>query len=934
MEPAAIEGEEPAVSEEEPVSEEAPVSPAKKEKRRSTAGAWVGGVVLGGVVTAGVLLLLWLFNIEPPREWRIFAPGGSTGAAVSNRPGPQAQAAPPLTLAEKAALIRSGDLDRAAKAGVESADESKADELAVRGEYRVRKYLADQSQGKAPIKADDEALKKGEADLEKVKDKNADALFWLGVAKEASDKPDEAKALYEEGWDHTKQQRFQDALNRLSAKTEAKAAGMGRAAPTLDPALLVLIVTGLAAEQPPPAPQQPPVEQPPAEAGSAFWEAAKLAQDGKYDDASKALQAAIDLHKARRFGLLGKAQNPNSDPTEEIFVRSCRELQRYYAMREALQNSKLPVVKRVDPAADVADLVKEDKKRTADLDQAATEAKALNDKLTKADADLTEANDKLTKAATALDDTKKKLTDADKDLTTTKEALEASEKKADGLAADLNAAKETIAKKNETLKGVADALKAANALKPGEDEAAVVPAVKEILQSKEAQGTAKIIRALKDERDVLKDERDGLRAALKDSRRPEQMLSLWLPLLRDSDRQDLADKAIADADRVLKDDKALPEDKAHAHAVKGIALRDEGKYGGAKTELSRASADLSKDDGEWVLATDTALKEAADPSAYYIRKADDYRKEGRSAQALAMLNRALESAAPAARAGLLVERGTVRLDAALTRGKGQVAAADPDLIAAQKDAEEAKKDGAAGAFYLAGRIDEARGNLDAAVNDYRQARAAHGAADADGFRYKAALARVLMLKPHEGAGQTDPAVTEALRLAGEVLSARSDEAPFEARAEALAVEGLWTEALNAYVEGMRPYISPERAAVLLAIVQGHPALHRPTIMTVADPLEAAKHYAAGLQWYNDHEYDKAEKEFVTAVEHDGQDARYYYYLGLSRLLQGDRDAYEDFEQGARLERQDRPARAAVSAALERVQGEPRERLNAIRDRPQ
>ena len=50
-------------------------------------------------------------------------------------------------------------------------------------------------------------------------------------------------------------------------------------------------------------------------------------------------------------------------------------------------------------------------------------------------------------------------------------------------------------------------------------------------------------------------------------------------------------------------------------------------------------------------------------------------------------------------------------------------------------------------------------------------------------------------------------------------------------------------------------------------------------------------------------------------------------------MQGDRDAFEDFEQGARLERQNRPSRAAASAALERVQGESRERLNAIRDRP-
>ncbi len=173
-----------------------------------------------------------------------------------------------------------------------------------------------------------------------------------------------------------------------------------------------------------------------------------------------------------------------------------------------------------------------------------------------------------------------------------------------------------------------------------------------------------------------------------------------------------------------------------------------------------------------------------------------------------------------------------------------------------------------------------------------------------------------------------------MQLAKQILSVRGAGVPFEARAQAMAVEGLWTEALNAFAAGLYPYISPEHDAVLANVLQGHPALRRPTMMTVADPLAAAKHYSAGLRWYYDHQYAKAETEFFTAVEHDGQDARYHYYLGLSRLLQGDRsDAMEDFNQGARLEQQSRPPRAAVSAALERVQGEPRLQLNEVRDRP-
>ena len=63
-----------------------------------------------------------------------------------------------------------------------------------------------------------------------------------------------------------------------------------------------------------------------------------------------------------------------------------------------------------------------------------------------------------------------------------------------------------------------------------------------------------------------------------------------------------------------------------------------------------------------------------------------------------------------------------------------------------------------------------------------------------------------------------------------------------------------------------------------------------------------------------------------------QDARYHYFLGLSRLAQDKREAYEDFDQAARLERLGRPGRPAVSAALERVQGPMRRVLNEIRNR--
>ena len=49
---------------------------------------------------------------------------------------------------------------------------------------------------------------------------------------------------------------------------------------------------------------------------------------------------------------------------------------------------------------------------------------------------------------------------------------------------------------------------------------------------------------------------------------------------------------------------------------------------------------------------EAALKEASDPSAYFAGRAETFHKEGRTAQALALLERALETAAPETKSGL------------------------------------------------------------------------------------------------------------------------------------------------------------------------------------------------------------------------------------------------------------------------------------------
>jgi tetratricopeptide (TPR) repeat protein len=174
---------------------------------------------------------------------------------------------------------------------------------------------------------------------------------------------------------------------------------------------------------------------------------------------------------------------------------------------------------------------------------------------------------------------------------------------------------------------------------------------------------------------------------------------------------------------------------------------------------------------------------------------------------------------------------------------------------------------------------------------------------------------------------------EAETLADEIL--KDDKAPFDARAQAYAVKGLYTRALEVYAKGLREtgVLAPAYANGLGEIIANFAEAKRPDSLRVPNPGEAERHYAAGLNFYFNRRYSDAEKEFLSAVENDNGDARYYYFLGLSRLAQGKRTAAEDFDQGARLERAGRPDRGSVSRALERVQGSDRETLNGIRTRP-
>ena len=123
---------------------------------------------------------------------------------------------------------------------------------------------------------------------------------------------------------------------------------------------------------------------------------------------------------------------------------------------------------------------------------------------------------------------------------------------------------------------------------------------------------------------------------------------------------------------------------------------------------------------------------------------------------------------------------------------------------------------------------------------------------------------------------------------------------------------------------------------LTKMIETHPAFSQPDIAIQANPLQAERHFGKGLDYFWSKKYADAEEEFKKAIAHFDQDARYRYFLGMSRYLQNSKEkkalADNDFEQGVRLELARRPGAREVNASLERVQGEMRRVLNTYREK--
>jgi hypothetical protein len=642
-------------------------------------------------------------------------------------------------------------------------------------------------------------------------------------------------------------------------------------------------------------------------------------------DAEKAVKDAEDLKKQL-------AEAKKNAGSSELVKKIEKDLRAAQGQVAELQN-----------ANKLADNALKQARNTANEAKAAQQAaeKEVGTQKMLAKKAMDEAADRQTKLVAAMKeiDDQKKLVEA-----AMKEAV-ANKDLAAKAAADKKAA-------DDALSGVVKELIGADFLKQGADPKMALEGVKEAIKTAKTLDRDGQLRNLQGQI-AQKD------AELKQRRQPKEMLPVWLGALQDRDRKDLAADAVKDADRVLTDKAASAAEKARAQVVKGLALRNQGKYAEARQALEQGKAALGTGAPALLAAVETALSEARDPAASFARRAEELQRRGKAAEAVELLDKA-RAAMPAgpAQARLLAERGLLQLEAARAAARGgRLAPEDARVVAALKDAAEAIKGKAAHGYYAAGRIHEELGQWDLALKDYRQAVAAEKGLEGVGSLYRIALARVLVKARQEKVSRAAPplpdtleltvlmlALTlqppaldanqeEAQRLADEVLAIPADKVPFEVRAQALALKGLHNEALQTYVKGLEPLLSRDQAEGLMSLIKNHPGMKRPEIQSVPDPFEAERRYTVGQGQYFDRRYADAEKNFLAAIRSYGQDARYFYYLGLTQLAQNKPEARLAFQQGAILERENRPARDQVSKALERVQGAVRRILNEARDKP-
>jgi tetratricopeptide (TPR) repeat protein len=442
---------------------------------------------------------------------------------------------------------------------------------------------------------------------------------------------------------------------------------------------------------------------------------------------------------------------------------------------------------------------------------------------------------------------------------------------------------------------------------------------------------------------------------------PDANLDGWIVTLRSGpppSQNDLKN-AKQDADFVLANSgRRDPALKLKAEFVQALVAKQQGGAAQARALLDRVVKEAAelKPAPSWVADARLVQQQFTDANTYYLPAARELVTQSRWKEALAKLDEGLTVIPDNGRMRALRSEVRLRLSGSLKKDEAAKLREE-----ARKEAEAATKDAASAgeAYFTLGRIDEEQGDLAKAESHYRQAiKSSKGEAEAV-RRYRAALARVILMRldvspadvpaPRERktswlsgpafhtllivtalvGGDDNPTedarLKEAVDLANELLKSEDREHKGTAHlifGKVYTRQGRRTEGLREYILGLQLLYPGPATRDLTRLVDEHPAFQQPDSLARPNVAAASGHYGRGLELFWERQYGKAEDELKQAVANDGDDARYRYFLGLARYLQGTRAKREaavfDFEQAARLERQNRPESVAVNSSFERL----------------
>ncbi|HEY8504681.1 MAG TPA: hypothetical protein VIL46_08870, partial [Gemmataceae bacterium] len=641
---------------------------------RGRGALWgLAGLLAGAGAFAGVWQAGWLAGDgqKPPPAGPVRPAPVAAAAQAPGVPTPAPVAAP--SAADGWRALEVGDA-ATALAAFEQGDAADPAVLAGRGQARWLSYLQQQARQDKPLAADAEAVQAARGELEQAVARGgaspeaARAQLWLGLIEEVLGNPAKAQEIYRQGAQTYPQQQalFRAGLNRLQALAPAPAP-----AASWRPAEALLGFTLLAVfQEPGAAPPAPPEATAPGdESGFAFWEALVLARNHRYSEAREALRRARDVHEKQRLLRAGKGLNPLSDPLNQIFGRSCEEIDAAWAVCESLY--RLPgaaeTVRQKGFPAIAGDAVATLRQAADTLKQASPESRTLPEAIEA----LVRSRDALARDLEGRDaqlravqeSLKEAGFDAPKVEDAVAKALAAQTDAADklrqvraGLAgAGVKSAEpgEAVAELAATVAAVADRLRTAGFVGEGAGRAVLLrgldeavarakrPAAAEVLppaqalmtggafsvaqamrtgeRLRQAQAEVRRLGALvRAERDRFRQRLEAQQARhekiLGQVRTPPEMLDVWLTILENPFRKEEAAAALTDAQRVLDDAQAAPDVRAKALAVKGLALRNRGEFDAARGALAQSQKHAAfAGDQTWGQVVQTAARGLRDP---------------------------------------------------------------------------------------------------------------------------------------------------------------------------------------------------------------------------------------------------------------------------------------------------------------------------------